>query len=559
MLPLGIADRKWFYRLWEIIPGLTSWLFLLSPIVLSFVWPIAVAYFIIAYDLLWFLKSMRMSVGLLSAYRRLHMAKKIDWQPRLEQLEDVELGLGKAQTQLKRLPSPSFFDKLLMNKKAQAYEKQKQVVAQLQQWVEHETALLKPSDIYHVVITAVYNESLDTLMPSVEAVLDSDFDSKKIIYVLAYEERGGEVTAENANILEAKYAKRFKHYMSVCHPDGIEGELKGKGANITYAGRKVKEYLEQEGYDPEHVVVTTFDSDHRPDAKYFSYLTHEYCANPNRTHVSFQPMAMFFNNIWDAPAPMRVIATGNSFWLLMESVRYYRLRNFAAHAQSFKTLIDTDFWSVTTIVEDGHQYWRTFYTYDGDHVVEPLYVPVYQDAVLADNYRKTFKNQYKQLRRWAYGASDVPFVVTNNLKNKQVPFFKKWLQFERLFEGHLAWATAPLILTFAAWAPLLLNSDFTHQVLAHQLPVVASRILTIALVGQFITICMSLLMLPPRPKRYRRTKFIFMIFQWVLVPLTSIGFGSVAALDAQTRLMIGRYPKAFDVTDKAVKKDKIKS
>ena len=112
----------------------------------------------------------------------------------------------------------------------------------------------------------------------------------------------------------------------------------------------------------------------------------------------------------------------------------------------------------------------------------------------------------------------------------------------------------PLIITFAAWAPLLLNDDFGRQVIAHQLPVMASRILTVALLGQFITILLSLLMLPPRPKNYHRAKTIFMVLQWLLVPITSILFGSAAALDAQTRLMLGRYPKAFDVTEKAVKK-----
>jgi cellulose synthase/poly-beta-1,6-N-acetylglucosamine synthase-like glycosyltransferase len=401
---------------------------------------------------------------------------------------------------------------------------------------------------------AVYNESLDVLRPSLEAILNSKYDSKKIIFVLAYEERGGEQTKKNAEVLEKEFSKKFGGYLSICHPDGMKGEIKGKGANITYAGRIVKSYLEDNKIEPENVIVTTLDSDHRPDPNYLPYLTYEYCINPNRTHVTFQPMAMFFNNIWDAPAPMRVIATGNSFWLMMESVRHYRLRNFAAHAQSMKTLIDTDFWSVTSIVEDGHQYWRTFYTYDGDHLVEPLYVPIYQDAVLADNYRKTFLNQYKQLRRWAYGASDIPYVVTNNIKNKNIGFGKKWLQFFRLMEGHISWATAPLIITFAAWAPLFLNDEFSRQAIAHQLPVVASRILTVALVGQFITILLSLLMLPPRPKHYHKARLIFMVLQWFLIPVTSIMFGSAAALDAQTRLMFGRYPKAFDVTEKAVKK-----
>lgn len=554
---LGIADKQWFYRLWEVIPGLTSWLVLLSPIVLSLAWPIVVAYFIIAFDLLWLLKSMRMSLGLIQGYQALKRAEKIDWHKRLKELGNINNALNEQQQKLNKMTRSGFFGAVRVGKNKAEFQKTKAEVERLRLVSEHESTLLQPSEIHHVIIMAVYNESIDVIRPSIEAVLNSSFDAQKIIFVLAYEERGGEQTANTVRQLEKIYTSKFGGYLSICHPDGLKGEMKGKGANITFAGRIVKEYLEDLQIEPEKVVVTTLDADHRPDPSYLPYLTYEYCINPSRVHFSYQPMAMFTNNIWDAPAPMRVIATGNSFWLMMESVRHYRLRNFAAHAQSMQTLIDTDFWSITSIVEDGHQYWRTFFTYNGDHLVEPLYVPVYQDAVLADNYRKTFFNQYKQLRRWAYGASDIPYVMTNNLKNKHIPFGTKWIQFFRLWEGHLSWATAPLILTFAAWIPLTLNTKFTHQVLAHQLPVVASRILTIALVGQFITILLSLLMLPTRPKHYRRSRFIFMILQWVLIPITSIAFGSAAALDAQTRLMLGRYPKVFDVTDKAVKKAKV--
>ena len=553
-LAVGLADKRWFYRLCEIMPGALSWSLLASPILLSLVYPIAVAYFIIAFDLFWLLKSIRMSFGLVEGYRTLKRSERIDWAHRLEQLDDIDAELAKAVQKLEKLARSGVFGLVKLGKDKKEFRAAKIEVDRLERVLAHKSTLISPEDISHAIITAVYNENLDVLRPSLEAILNSEYDPKKIIFVLAYEERGGEQTAKNAKILESEYGSKFGGYLSICHPDGIEGELKGKGANITYAGRILKQYTEDQGLDPRNIIVTTLDSDHRPDKKYLPYLTYEYCTNPSRTHFSYQPMAMFFNNIWDAPAPMRVIATGNSFWLMMESVRHYRLRNFAAHAQGMQTLIDTDFWSVTTIVEDGHQYWRTFFAYDGDHLVEPLYIPIYQDAVLADNYRKTFLNQYKQLRRWAYGASDIPFVITNNIKNKQISFSKKWIQFFRLMEGHISWATAPLILTFAAWAPLFLNEQFNRQVIAHQLPVVASRILTLALVGQFITIMLSLLMLPPRPKHYRKSKIIFMVLQWVLVPITSIFFGSAAALDAQTRLMFGRYPKAFDVTEKAVKK-----
>jgi hypothetical protein len=250
---------------------------------------------------------------------------------------------------------------------------------------------------------------------------------------------------------------------------------------------------------------------------------------------------------------MRVIATGNSFWVMVESVRQGRLRNFASHAQPLQALVETDFWSLTSPVEDGHQFYRSYFTFNGDYQVEPLFLPIYQDAVLASKYHRTFIAQFKQLQRWAYGVSDFPYVVKNSFENSSIPWSNKLLQIGRLFEGHLSWATAPLILTFAAWAPLYLNTSFSKQSLAHQLPIVASNILTLATVGLFTTIWISFIMMPKRPAHHKWYKVIFMLAQWVLVPITAIIFGAFAAISAQTRLMFGRY-LGFYVTEKAVKK-----
>jgi hypothetical protein len=81
-----------------------------------------------------------------------------------------------------------------------------------------------------------------------------------------------------------------------------------------------------------------------------------------------------------------------------------------------------------------------------------------------------------------------------------------------------------------------------------------SIVQTVASIGLLITVLMSLRMLPPRPKKYRREKKVLMVVQWILMPVTSIMYQSLAAFYAQTRLMLGLYMEKFDVTKKVVKK-----
>jgi len=530
-------------RALEIFPGAVTWTTLVLPIVLSLWLPVWVAYFIIAYDLYWMSKSFRLSANLIRGYRRLHLAQHIDWNRRLDELRDVSTSFAQATNRLAAAGRAS-------GRRRRELEAE---VSRLQPLAVRPDTIMDPGSVYHAVILATYNESMDILHPSVRSLTEVDFPLDQLMLVIAYEERGGPQTEANALKLVEEFGDKFAMMIAVKHPDGVVGEIRGKGGNISHAGRVLTEEVRRRGIDPERVLVTTFDSDHRSSKNYFSYLSYLYATDPNRVHKSYQPIPMFYNNIWDVPAPMRVIATGNSFWLLMETMRPHRLRNFAAHAQSLAALIETDYWSVTSIVEDGHQYWRSYFAFAGDHAVVPVFTPVYQDAVLASTYLKTFKVQFLQLRRWAWGVSDFPYVVRQSLEHREIGWGNKLTQIGRLFESHFSWATAPLILTFVGGLPLFLNRNFGYQALAHNLPVITSRILSLASVTIVITVLLSLISLPPRPERYRGTRMIGMLAQWILLPVTSICFGSLAALNSQTRLMFGKYLE-FYVTEKATKK-----
>ena len=265
--------------------------------------------------------------------------------------------------------------------------------------------------------------------------------------------------------------------------------------------------------------MTTLDADNRPHPKYLAALTYVFTVYPNPQRVSIQPISMYSNNIWDAPAPMRVIATGNTFYNIVLSLRPHALRNFSAHAQGMEGLIETNFWSVRTIVEDGHQFWRSYFRFDGDYRVLPLYVPIYQDAVLAGSYRKTLKAQFVQLRRWTYGASDIAFVMTKGWFSKnKVPRYDLLVKTGRLIESHVTWAVGPIISLTAGFIPAIVEANkFTlinmqyDEIASLNLPQLVSRIQTVALIGLSASLFVCFKTLPPKPARYRHHRTLFML------------------------------------------------
>lgn len=516
-------DRGKRYRFFEMLPGMLTWIILSLPIILSLISPPLTVVLIISYLLLWFIKSMGLTVRSLQGYKTIQNSMKLPW---LDLLADVQ-SLSVTQ-KTKNIPNwhKTNIDRLNSSK-----------------------VIVTPDELIHVLMVACYNESLEVLEETIKSILKSEYDMSKVILVFAYEGRNGAQCEKSVKFLTAKYGDQFMYTMATKHPL-TEGEVTGKGPNITFAGYELQKYLEKQKIDPVKVVVTTLDADNRPHKYYLAALSYLYCVAPDPVTVSFQPIPIYTNNIWDAPAPMRVIATGNTFWNVVLSLRPHMIRNFSSHAQSMQCLLDTDFWSVRTIVEDGHQFWRTYFRYDGNHVVYPMHVPIYQDAVLSDTLLKTLKAQFIQLRRWAWGASDIAYVAEKGFFTpNKVPRMDMIAKFLRLLEGHISWSTAPFLIAFAAFIPSFFGPEDFASV---HLPLIVSRIQTVALIGIISTLFLSLRLLPPKPARYKHRRTVFMVLQWVMLPATTIIYNASAALYSQTRLLFGRYMDDFDVTDKAM-------
>lgn len=531
-LPLG--KRTKMYRFFEMVPAIISYGAFVLLIVLSLVSPLLAAIYLMLIIIALLVRAVGIVYHTLRGHDRLIKAQRVHWAERLSELED-----------------PARHYEQRKNQKTPGYG-MAQHVENLRLMAADPAAFPKPSESYNLVIVAAYNESYEVIEPTIRSLVKTTYDRKKLIIALAYEERGGAEIEATARRLQKEFGNEFMAFEIIKHPRDLPNEVVGKGGNITYAGVYMKNWIAQKGIEYKNVLITTLDSDNRPHPAYFDYALYEYIVNEDRKHLAFQPIALFLNNIWDVPAPMRVLATGNTFWNIISSMRPHLLRNFASHSQPMDALVEMDFWSTRTVVEDGHQFWRSYFYFGGKYSVHPLYIPIYQDAVLDNTYARTFKAQFIQLRRWMYGASDVPYVASHLFTRKRnVPFWPGFVWFVRSLDGYVSAASASIIIAVGGWVPLLLNSHAYRDVVAHQLPDTISVIQRVALVGIVVMVYLSFKLLPPRPERYKRSRNFWMLAQWVLMPFTAIGFLSFAALNAQARLALGRYLVKFDVTNKA--------
>ncbi len=537
-LEIPQGKRTPLYRFLEILPGAISYGAIILLFLLSWIEPMVGAIYLFILIAATLVKAVAVAYRTIQGYEIIKRAGRVDWAKRLSDLE---------------APHDSF--ERLRDDDNNSYHFVEHV-ENLKMMAAMESEYPKPSEVYHVVIMTAYDEGLETLDPSVEAVKNTTFPNERIIFVLAYEARGGETIENNAKVLAEKYHGVFRDFLLIKHPADLPNEVIGKGPNLTYAGEQVAKYVKAQNLPVENIIVTSLDSDNRMAPKYLDSVAYEFITHPNRQRLSYQPVALFMNNIWDAPAPSRVIATSNSFFNVISTMRPHSLRNFASHSQPLQALEAMHFWSKRTIVEDGHQYWRSLFFFHGDYAVLPIRIPIYQDAVIDETFWKTIKAQFVQVRRWYYGASDVAYVGTRLFvprSDRVVPFWQLFPKFLRLLDGHITLAILAPIVAFGGWVPMIMNVS-SHEMIAYSLPSIVGVVETFASIGLIVSVLVSFKILPERPAKYRKGKNISMIIQWVLMPITSILYQSVAAFYSQTRLMLGKYMEKFDVTKKVVKK-----
>jgi hypothetical protein len=313
---------------------------------------------------------------------------------------------------------------------------------------------------------------------------------------------------------------------------------------------RFKKYADDKGWDYADIIVSSFDVDTVVHPQYFSHLTYMYCRHPRPDHSSFQPVTLYNNNLWESPSVLRIMAFGTTFWTMFSLARLDNMVTFSSHSMSFKALMKCGGHAKDIVSEDSRIFYQCWFANKGDYEVTPLYIPVSMDTARDDKMFKSLKNLYFQQRRWAWGVEHVPYLMWQWKKNPEISRFKKMAMIFHEWEGKWSWALVAILITVVGRLPLWVAGDQVRQsALFFNTPHVLEIMMTIAMLGMFISAILSMLILPVRPEGHPRYKYLIMILQWALLPFSLIIFSSIPCLDAVTHLMFGKY-LGFNVSAK---------
>lgn len=410
--------------------------------------------------------------------------------------------------------------------------------------------------IHHIVVVPIYTEPYDVIEDNVSAILANEYPfMDQITILLATEERAPEAE-KHAKAIIKKFSKSKIEIVSIVHPANIPGEGKVKGSNITYA---VKEYERLCAENPavgvldaKNTFVSTIDTDTKVEKNFFSIVAYRFITTEFRDQAIYQYTPVYSNNWSQGHFFARLIAMGTTLWQLFESQNPEFYRNFAVYGQSLLCLQKSDYWSRTSIVEDGLQYWRSYFAWDGMFRIINVPAVCRMDLVDETSLWRTITSQYKQLRRWSWGCTDIEFVLPQFYGNKLIPRWDKIRKSVYLIQNHLFWAGGAFMLFFIGYIPGIFESLRT-SIAVLTVPFASSIIFTIL----FSTVVFPGILSIHIMRRYaklRKRDYVYSMLQWLLVPMLTLTLFSLPAIESQLRLFFGKRLDSFDTTVKMKRK-----
>jgi len=489
-------------RLLEAAPGLVTWILLLAPAWIPIVFAsdgaFAVAIAVLCFDVYWFFRSFLVITGVWSTYFKMRRDMRTDWLARCRD-EPVPAGC------------------------------------------------LDPLSFHHLSIIPTYTEPYHVLEKTCQAIVDANYPRElKLIAIITREtDKPGWANVARLREQFGGGVAGFFHVKDPMEPPLVPG----KSAAMNWGGRDMFARLSALGYDLRRVLVTDLDSDYRVHPEYFGWISYHHARLPQRDAVIWQPVPLFHNNIWEVPTAVRVMSASTSQWQMFLHSRPQRLVAFSSYTCSLRFIHEVGYWDKDVIPEDSRFYWKSFFRFGERFSVRSVWLPLYGDSPQSRDYASTHLSQYNQIKRWAWGITDVPYVLKRFFKHPEIPFWLRLRRFSNLFLNHLNWIFLPVLLMFGSSLPVMVNVDFSITDPGQSLWYYSSLILATTLSTVVALIVLEALMLPPKPASWGPVRRALAYLQYFSYPVVGLMLSVMPALEAHTRLLLGKYLE-YRVTEK---------
>lgn len=493
-------------RLWEALPGIVSWLVVLSPIWVTLLSP-AMGLALVVLATIYF--SIRASIygpkALINRVRLLTTGND-DWLERLRQTA------GKDAVD----------------------------------WQGHGTLDWQSCRVT-LLVRAYRERNIDMLRATIGTVADSNWPREdgalKNVEVLFATEEDDPYTPPIVEQLAREFAGKVT-VRQIRHPEE-PGTLPGPSTAMNYVGRALYREAIREGLSPRKWIVADFDADTLFHPQYLPCLVYHYVTDPKRDKRAYQPVVLFTTDYWKAPLHSRLSAIGTSV-LTLGWNRKPEIA-FTGAAASLAAIHAAGYWPTNSHSQDSGIEMRFRILHGRDFRVRGLPVPLWVYPVMPMGPQTTLKEKlraywrsyqalFRQSARWREGPLD-EFIEASSRGYLGIALHRLWNGLERdtltILPGY------GLLAVMFLSDPLALGDALSTVKSAETVGLTLVSLLGLIVFWTVLSTREFILGEGGQPARRVLELFFFWAVLSIYVPL----FTSVAGLKTSTAYALGKRPR----------------
>ncbi len=385
-------------RLWESLPGILSWIVVLSPIWVTMISPMMGLGLVVVATVYFSIRASLYGPRALVNRVKVLASENEDWLARLKQTE---------------------------GESAQKWQSN-----EVMDWRSCRVTLL---------IRAYRERNVDMLRATLQSVVNSNWPREdgelRNVEVLFATEAEDPFTPSIVDQLAVEFSGRLV-VRQIKHPEE-PGTLPGPSTAMNYVGRALYREAVRKGLSPRHWIVADFDADTLFHPQYLPCLVYHYVTDPNRDKRAYQPVVLFTTDYWKAPLHSRLSAIGTSV-LTLGWIRSKPEIAFTGAAASLAAIHSVGFWPTNSHSQDSGIEMRFRMLYGRSFRVKGVPVPLWvypvmpmgsqttwREKVLA--YWRSYQALFRQSARWREGPLD-EFVEASSRGYV-------WIALQRLWNG----------------------------------------------------------------------------------------------------------------------------